>query len=220
MSITPLPFDTSLFKYPVGRVKIEADFNEEEFLKEAAGFQLVYLFSEQEIEFKSKDILAVDRKVRFQKEVEKQLLPSMVTSYSGQVSPSLLDLALQSGVYSRFKTDTRLTAKEFESLYTIWVSKAIASGALLCTEDGKGMISYATTADALTVGLLAVDASARGKGYGRKLMQAVEAKADELGKKVLIVPTQEQNIPACKFYESLGYRISHKEYVYHWWRSN
>ena len=33
------------------------------------------------------------------------------------------------------------------------------------------------------------------------------------------VSTQETNLPAYKLYESLGYQLDEKVYVYHWWKT-
>lgn len=202
----------------MAKVIVENNFDELHFLKQAENFQLVYLFSDQPIEFESKNIIEVDKKITFKKDVSDAFNDAGIQIYSGLLTDNLLQLAFQSGEYSRFKTDPRLSGEEFKSLYKIWISKALTTRSLLVTEDQSGMITFTISGEYLNIGLIAVEQHGRGKGIGKKLMRAVEQKAVELGIKYIVVPTQENNISACKFYQSLGYLEVEKTYVYHWWR--
>jgi len=199
-------------------VSVDNKFDELDFLKQAENYQLIYLFSDQPIEFESKSIIEVDKKITFKKAVSDVFNEAGVQSYTGLLTDRLVQLAFQSGEYSRFKTDPRLSGEEFRSLYNIWISKAVATSSLLVTEDQSGMITFTISDEKLNIGLIAVDQGVRGKGIGKKLMRAVEHKAVKLGIKHIVVPTQENNISACKFYQSLGYVEVEKTYVYHWWR--
>lgn len=57
----------------------------------------------------------------------------------------------------------------------------------------------------LNIDLLWVKEELRGKGYGRQLMQVVEAKARELGAKNAYLDTFSFQAPG--FYEKLGYKV-------------
>lgn len=216
--ISPLHFDSNLFGYPVGKVIIEADFDEREFCDQAKDFQLIYLFSTVQKDFVSEKIIEVDKKNTFQKNIQKAEIQDDIQSFKGSLTNKLLQLAFQSGEYSRFKTDPRLSGEEFRSLYKLWISKAIDSNSILTTADQSGMITYSISEDCLHIGLIAVDEIVRGKGIGKKLMHGAEQKAFELGLKTILVPTQEDNLTACRFYESLDYTMKDKIYVYHWWK--
>src|SRR5690606_39934927 len=84
---------------------------------------------------------------------------------------SLLDLALISGEYSRFKIDRRLNNQEFEKLYQLWVRKALVEDdkGMAFVKDGQvlGMITWTfDQTEALKISLLAVHPSSRNQGIG------------------------------------------------------
>lgn len=168
--------------------------------------------------FESQKIIEVDRKISYQKDVQNVEDQNGIKSYEGPLTDKLLQLAFQSGEYSRFKIDARLGVEKFRSLYKLWISKAIDSNSILTNADQSGMITYVINEYCLNIGLIAVDETVRGKGIGKKLMRGAEKKAFELGLKTILVPTQEDNQTACRFYESLGYTAMEKVYVYHWWK--
>jgi dTDP-4-amino-4,6-dideoxy-D-galactose acyltransferase len=90
---------------------------------------------------------------------------------SGHIRPYALtypsvrikDLALQSGIFSRFKVDPGFCNNEYENLYTEWIVKSVdksfADEILVYYDDNeeKGFISLSTKNSIGSIGLLAVD---------------------------------------------------------------
>ncbi|MBN7817532.1 GNAT family N-acetyltransferase [Algoriphagus pacificus] len=216
--ISPLPFDSSLFNYPVGKTNQGSDWNEKEFLEEAKDYQLIYIFSQNPVQFESQDIVHVDTKLTFQKELKQIHEETEVQKWEGELVPELIDLAFLSGSFSRFKLDRRLKNKEFENLYNIWIENAWEGKQILSAPDLAGMVTVDTEKEMGKIGLIAVSEKQQGKGWGKKLVKAAESKALSQGAQFIQIPTQEQNIPACNLYTSLGYSLIEKVYVYHWWK--
>ncbi|TDQ19599.1 dTDP-4-amino-4,6-dideoxy-D-galactose acyltransferase [Algoriphagus boseongensis] len=225
MVIQSLPFDSELFGYSVGKVNWEPDFDEKEFLEKAKTHQLVYVFSGKPISFQSPKIQLADQRLVFRKEILEANAPEGILSifdYLGKFSApnlrkTLLDLALASGEYSRFKMDERLKNGEFEKLYKLWLEKAWEQNQILFPKGLEGMVSFNLKDDAVQIGLLAVGEEHRGQAWGRKLIQAAEQLAFSKGKKYLIIPTQSRNQSAVQFYEKLGYQVVEETWIYHYW---
>jgi dTDP-4-amino-4,6-dideoxy-D-galactose acyltransferase len=216
--ITPLPFDTELFGYPVGKATIAGDWKEFIFLEEAKAYQLVYIFSEKEMYFSSDSIRLVDTKITYGKELIEPLEKErLIPQVHGPWDERLLDLALESGRFSRFKVDPRLAQGEFEQLYSLWVLKAWENQTLIVYGEFSGFISYSTNAESAQIGLIAVDAGQRGRGIGKLLVQNAERKAKNEGAKVMKIATQANNSAAVGLYEKLGYTLSERVFIYHYW---
>jgi ribosomal protein S18 acetylase RimI-like enzyme len=52
-----------------------------------------------------------------------------------------------------------------------------------------------------------VDAARHGQGIGRRLMQALERRAQAAGLRMIALETQNTNVPAIRFYRALGFEI-------------
>ena len=148
---------------------------------------------------------------------------SIIPYKLGYTSEKLRFLALQSGIYSRFKLDTRFVNHEYEMLYNEWIDKSvkkdIADDILVYykDDDEKGFITIETQKPIGYIGLIAVDEKERGNSIGKELMNAALAKFIEKGISNVEVVTQKANIIACKFYETLGFEIKNVVNVYHLW---
>jgi len=214
--ITPLPFDSKLFGYPVGKVDVSSNWNEEEFLRETKDFNLVYLFSKKPLSVKNTAIREVDTKLIFEKELaEHESIQDIELNKMKELYPKLQELAFQSGVYSRFKNDTRLDHQEFEKLYSIWIQKAFEKDFILTDTDLNGMITFSIHQEKAAIGLFAVSENSRGKGLGRKLILAAEHYSQSKGARSLSISTQAANNSACSLYSKLGYQLAAASYVYH-----
>lgn len=138
-------------------------------------------------------------------------------------TPELEALALQAGVYSRFRVDPRIPEGRFVDLYKLWinnsVNKKIADAVLIVRKEGKavGMVTVGRKGDRADIGLIAVDDSMRGKGLGLTLVRAAQEWALNKGFTSAQVVTQGENISACRFYEKCGYRVDKVENIYHFW---
>ena len=197
---------------------IDGDWNEEDFLNAASEFQLIYLFSKEAVEFTDPLIQLVDTKLTFEKKIGSPLAVPEITTYEAGLSQELEELAFLSGIHSRFNTDKRLQNDEFKKLYKLWIKKDCEAASIVVVPQLLGMVSYSMEKIVARIGLIAVSKNSQGKGWGKKLMNAVEAKVFSLGAEIISVGTQESNTPACRLYESLGYNLAETVHVYHYWR--
>lgn len=223
--ITPLPFDSELFGYPVGKAEITENWNEEAFLEEATKYQLVYIFSENHLPIINPSIQLIERRIVFEKELTGNPLTDSdpiaigIRNYEGHLNSELESLALQSGTLSRFKVDTRLNAGEFEKLYKLWIQKSVEEKGVMVAEGNAGFVSCNIKGDTAQIGLIAVDKNQRDKGIGKKLIQTAEAFAFAKGAKKMKIGTQQANHPACSLYSKLGYEVVERVGVLHYWNA-
>ena len=235
-NIKILEWDTNLFGYKVALLDTQIAKNFElDFLKQKLtknNVKLLYIFKnpvETNIEGQLEKLGAtkVDEKITYHKyinnEPEEYFISEIVPFNSRLVNDHLLSLALQSGLYSRFNTDSHFKNNEYFKLYSKWIErsvrKEIADEVLVFADSGGeyGMITLKINKNTGTIGLFAVDKDMRGKSVGKKLVKASEKLF--LNKKVdeIFVATQNENVSACKFYESNGFTVHNKKIVYHLW---
>lgn len=168
-----------------------------------------------------------DRKVTFSRAVGAvpgQLADTEQVVAVSNFSPELEALAWQSGEYSRFRRDPGFAPDVFERLYSHWL-RASLNGELARTvlawagPDGTptGLLTLQAHGVQASIGLLAVQAGQRGRGQGRALVAAALRTAQDWGCERLRVVTQLDNLPACRFYTSMGFAIEHQENVCHLW---
>ena len=139
-------------------------------------------------------------------------------------SSELEVLAWQSGEYSRFRRDPGFAPGVFERLYSHWLRASLngeLARAVLAWAGPEGTLSGLLTLQAhgaqASIGLLAVQASQRGRGQGWALVATALRAAQDWGCERLRVVTQLDNRPACRFYTSMGFATEHQENVYHLW---
>lgn len=149
---------------------------------------------------------------------------SPVERYLDEVTtPELEELALQAGIYSRFRVDPRMPRDKFEGLYRLWIRNSvngrIADQVLVARETGKivGMVTVGRKGERADIGLVAVDASMRGRNLGGALVQSAQQWALENGFKIAQVVTQGENLAACRLYEKWGYQVDSVRNIYHFW---
>jgi len=137
--------------------------------------------------------------------------------------PEMEDLAINAGIYSRFRVDSRIPYERFVELYKLWilnsVNKKIADAVFVVRSSGRvvGMVTVGQKNGCADVGLIAVDTSMRRKGVGVVLVQAVQAWAMKKGLVDVQVVTQVDNLSACRFYEGCGFHAAKIENIYHFW---
>ena len=158
------------------------------------------------------------------------------TDNTAMVSDCLKELAVESGVYSRFNTDESLSKEGFRAMFTMWLSNSLnrsladevfvihdrLAGGGGSGEEELGFITVKkTTANIVNIGLLAVSASHRRKGLAHALLsRAVLWALEEVGgdpAAMLTVVTQGSNRPACECYEKFGLSLSSVQDIYHCW---
>jgi len=234
-----LDFDTALFGYNVAQIKNTLHYTKlPQLLQELQGhdIRLAYWFvpptdAQKNLSAMEHSGVFVDVKVVFRTYIKPKAYTSAnprvyrIRGYEGKTpSRSLLALTMQSGIYSRFATDTHFVHNEFEKLYTTWIEKSVQHTlgweVLTYTDtDGevKGLITMESVGKKGKIGLLAVDSAFRGKSIGTALVKEAFVRFEKHGIKDVTVTTQKKNVTACKFYESLGFKKVNTENVYHFW---
>ncbi len=232
-----LEWDSQTFGIPTGTITRQ-DLDDAR-LREALqamrreGYRLVYFPSVRKLDDKNLleafDGLLADEKVTFAKKLDTPFtaIPDdHIRSYDAStVSPELLSLAYDSGLYSRFRVDPHFTQNEYQVLYRIWIERSvrreIAHEVLVYAEGTKllGMVTLGEKNGRGDIGLVAVSEDARGKGIGKKLMVAAEADFRKRGYAAAQVVTQGINQPAIKLYTGSGYHLDEAVYFYHFWLS-
>ncbi|MCT4664349.1 MAG: GNAT family N-acetyltransferase [Flavobacteriales bacterium] len=235
--IKKLEWDSEFFRYKVGFIRAETScmFEINEALNTILdeNYKLCYLASSEEMDFsqfdhKDLEIKFVDRKVTYLKTVDslKTINPAVTSIEQFGPNDRILNIAIQSGEYSRFNVDKNIEEGKFEELYQLWIQNSInrelAFDVLGFQAQGglAGFVTLKETKGRADIGLIAVDGLYRGQGIGKSLMSSAEKWVDNLGFKELQVVTQGENIPACKFYESCGYQLEQTQYYYHVWNKN
>jgi len=150
--------------------------------------------------------------------------PVPVVSYESTMpSNDMKALAIQSGNYSRFAVDPRITKEKFINMYVLWIEmsikKELAREVLVIFEDNRivGMITLGEKNERGEIGLFAVQEQYRGKGFGQALVTAAHRWFIEKGYAQGQVVTQKANVSACHLYEKCGYSVEKVETFYHFW---
>ena len=235
-SLEILEWDSSFFGYPVARITAH-EITEDKLTALVAeakksSTRLVYLFTDpadtvSTHSAKSIHAKLVDQKITYHiyiKNVDAATVDAHIEEFEGEhPTAKLVDLSLQSGLYSRYKIDTEFKNKEFERMYLAWiensVNKKIADHIFVYMEDGKelGFVTLKARSNNAQIGLIAVDESSRGKAIGKKLVAAVIIKLQNKNIPELDVATQIDNADACNFYEKVGFKGIKTENIYHIW---
>ena len=174
-------------------------------------------------------IILVDKKTTFKKFIDQNTPFCDSVSKYQDVYPEqkLLDLSIESGVFSRFKVDGKIGMIKFKELYKTWminsVNKKIAKEVLVYKTKGiiRGFVTLGEKNLRADIGTIAVEGNSRGKGIGKSLMLSAENWfLNNTAYKEIQVVTQGDNTPACMLYEKCGYTIDNVEYFYHVWNKD
>lgn len=226
-----LEWDSNFLSKNVGLL----DLSDGEFLFHAdiKFYDLLYIFSPSALSFpegftNSFTVQLVDEKITFRKIVNKYNPPDpSIDSFPADYIPDAQfeELAIESGLYSRFNVDKKFPTEKFRDLYKIWlhrsVSRILADEVLIWkTKDiVAGFITVKMRKDFAEIGLIAVDHRFRGQGIAGKLMAAADYTVMKNGScNEIRVVTQATNKPACNLYSKMGYQIIARKFVYHCWK--
>lgn len=231
-----LEWDSSFFGYKIGKInaaEIEAE-QLAEIINQAKnkGTRLIYLFADPDdhVSHNAAQLNGaklVDQKITFHIKIDASVISATdihIEQFELQYPTSqLINLSVQSGLYSRYKIDTEFKNNEFEKLYLAWiensVNKKIADYTFVYKEAGVelGFVTLKLRESYGEIGLIAVDESSRGKAIGRKLTSAVINLLYDKNISDLHVATQIENKDACNFYRKVGFTGIKTENIYHIW---
>jgi dTDP-4-amino-4,6-dideoxy-D-galactose acyltransferase len=235
-SITILDWDSDFFAKKICRVnrkiKDEEELSEVSRLLIEQAIDLAYYSSTTPLDEKlmiadAYLVKLVDKKTTYIKAIQKNALyDSSVLPYWAEFpEQSLLDLAVESGMHSRFRVDEKIGVKKFQELYRTWiinsVNKKIAKEVLVYKSEKTiaGFVTLGEKNAVADIGIIAVDERFRGRGVGKALMRSAENWfANNTNFQQIQVVTQGANVAACRLYEACGYHVGSVEYFYHLWR--
>jgi len=230
MEFKSLSWDSEFFGFAVGQLNGDPGKTSlHEIYKEMAAknIRLAYYSSETEILFPQHPLYSsqlMDIKVTYIKDVVIAGCDENVQSYINDFpEEKLISLAVESGIYSRFKKDPDIPLSKYEELYKQWivnsVNKKIADEVLVYeTRQGiAGFVTVGSKCGRADIGIIAVDRNHRGHGIGKALMRSAENLNLHNYQSIQVV-TQGANLPAIKLYESCGYVLEKVEYFYHLWK--
>jgi len=137
--------------------------------------------------------------------------------------PALRAIAKASHHDGRFYHDPGFTRARAGAYYAIWIEnscKGFADAVLVCA-PGKRPLGYVSChrdgRGRGRIGLFAVDAAARGRGHGRRLVDAALKWFAGRGARTVTVATQRRNKAAGIFYSKLGFAPEAARRWYHLW---
>ncbi len=135
----------------------------------------------------------------------------------------LQKLAWQAAEFSRFRLDPALPEGSWEHMYSLWMQSSItgklADAVLVERGDDRiiGMITVSYRGKCGQIGLFAVDRKWRGRGIGRRLLDAAIQRCCAAGCKKLQVVTQGDNLAACRSYELASFHPIDEQDIFHFW---
>ncbi len=233
--IKPLEWDSNFFGFKTGRIDATR-FSKKDLAGEfesikKEGFKLVYIFTGHDDKPLKEIILntggtLTDEKVTYSMNIDGMvpLSSEFIRSCFGQeMDKDLESLAIESGKYSRFRTDQQIPRNKFEELYRLWMKNSL-NGTFAkevftyqSEEDKLGMVSIDTRENEGWIGIIAVNEESRGRSVGKLLMHAAIRFCQGKNVKILNVQTQMKNKASCAFYEKLGFGLRSVEDVFHFW---
>jgi dTDP-4-amino-4,6-dideoxy-D-galactose acyltransferase len=226
MNLVRLDWDSSFFGYEVASCTGFTDSAQDLATLNNSPFSLIYVGLIQTLTPAPANFYLADEKIVLEREIGSDQIfeTDAAIQMVEQNTIQLTHLALQSGVYSRFKIDPNFKNNEFEKLYTIWIENALHQEnhkrVLAFVEEDKitGFVSISEKLGVLNIGLIAVDEHARGKGIGNKLINWVCKYAQDNKFKKVSVVTQAANLEAMNFYHKNFFTVVSRTFMYHVWK--
>ena len=230
-----LEWDSTFFGLKVAKVNHFDSIEEFDVIKKeltSNQVELAYIFSlpnsKMDAILKNEQVFLADEKVTFARmitEFELEGEVDVIEEYNdANVTDKMLDIAIQTSEFSRFRIDTNFREDAFKKLYHQWIKNAVehqGNGKLFVCQDNhvlKGLV-YLKEIDETkgSISLIGVDQGYRGEQIGTKLIHQAVFYFSKLGKKEVQVVTQKANMLACNFYTKNGFQIIDTVNVYHLW---
>lgn len=229
-----LPWDSAFFGYKVARVVINSEdpeyYNQTLRKLNEEQVRLTYIIVSPQanhINFLIKESggLLVDKKITFCKTTASHSgFRNEIMEYVGNgEEKELSELALQAGLYSRFKIDSNFRNEEFEHLYKKWLENSlngkVAYKVIISRtkEHISGLITLGAKSDFADIGLLAVGRAYAGMGIGTELVYYADNEAYADKHSQIKVVTQLDNERACILYKKCGFSVESLVHIYHLW---
>jgi len=134
-------------------------------------------------------------------------------------------IASQSKWTSRYFNDGNFSRDQLKDFYSAWVKKSVTGDLddiVFHIEDAGTIMGFVTIKkngpNLGSIGLITVAEEAQGRGFGLKLAAyAVKTLLKDWGCAGVEVVTQKNNVPACRTYEKLGFKIFDNSTWMHKW---
>ncbi len=131
---------------------------------------------------------------------------------------------------TRFYRDPNFSKKKVDNLYELWIDKFMKdkSSTIIIIKENNKIVAFNGISIKNGEGrieLIAIHKKYRNQGYGEKIMKFAQNyfmknQVKNIGFQVR-VSTQNNNIPALKFYKKMGYITNEKiKCWFHWWNKD
>jgi dTDP-4-amino-4,6-dideoxy-D-galactose acyltransferase len=230
-----LDWDSKFFNKKIGKI-VCTRYKPDQILillnnKFETGYDLIYIMINDTLD--KEEILEryiIDRRILYKmnliSEPIKHSSKHIKRLNNGKVSNELIDLAIQSAEYSRFKYDNNFTTLEFRRLYEALIVNSVKlkiADSVFVFEMNNTIYGMATLKHGInnaTINMIAVDSSQRGKNIGSMLLDAIKSYLLDIGINEVEVATQKRNLLACRFYENNNFNIKEVINYYHVWKKD
>jgi dTDP-4-amino-4,6-dideoxy-D-galactose acyltransferase len=231
----PLAWDTQLFGLSIARVRGDTLTTERAEAIDrwcrANGTKLLYFLARSDdpttaAVAEQAGYREVDRRVTLHRSLagSHSATDNAITPFVDSDLDALRQIARGSYHDSRFYHDGRLPRAKCDELFDLWTTQACQrhpDHVLVAREDDTpvGYVTCKTdpTSREATIDLIGVAESARGRGVGKRLVDAALGWAALRGATTMSVVTQTRNTAAIRLYERRGFVTSLVQRYYHKW---
>ncbi len=237
-----LPWDTNHFGHRIGRAKIHR-LDEESYLLlrdscKKAEIDCLYFLADAGdqasiLELQRQGFILVDIRSSFERKIPGSPMPqsngdAIIRSSSVGDLETLAAIARDSFRSTRFFADPFLDNEKAGAMYQIWLSKSVTADyadRVVVAEVNQKSVGFVTcrldrVSSEGKIGLVALAASAQGKGFSQTMVwHALEWFRDQ-GMKSASVVTQGRNIAAQRLYQRCGFVTRSTELWFHKWFRN
>ncbi len=235
MNFEKLEWDSNFLKFNVAKVSLkitDVDINEIIEKAKKQKIKLIYFFINPDNKYFIKKIinekgLLVDEKITFSQSIlndEITFIDSNIELYKdNKITKELIDIAIQTAEFSRFRVDKNFDEDLYKKMYTIWIENSIykkmANTIYVYKIKNKinGLITLKDKKHTGTISLIGVNNTERGKNIGSKMIKTAIIYYKNKNIKEIEVVTQKANKLACKFYEKNNFSIKSVQNIYHLW---
>ncbi len=234
-----LPWDTNHFGYRIGRAKIRRlDEGSYQLLRDSCEkleIDCLYFLAEAHdqatiLELQRRGFIFVDIRSTLERKVPDSPSPqsngdAIIRSSSADDLETLAALARDSFTATRFFADPYLDNERASSLYQIWLTKSLTTDyadRVVVAEINRKSVGFVTChldrqSSEGQIGLVALAASARGKGLSQTMILHALDWFREQEMRTVSVVTQGRNIAAQRLYQRCGFVTRSTELWFHKW---